>query len=72
MVIIQCAQRTPKGRDGDYVKYDDGTVYKSGTVEGHGMVPTVIYSGGGQLKEADRIIDDGVLLREAYGVAATE
>ena len=70
MVVIVLAQKSPKGRKGSYVKYNDGTVYAAGTVEGD--VPRVVYSGSGQLKEADRIIDDGVHKRTAYEVASKD
>ena len=70
MVIISLAQKSPKGRKGEYVKFDDGTVYASGTVGSERDPYVIVYSGSGQLKEADRIIDDGVAKRAAYHKAA--
>lgn len=69
MVIIECAQKTPKGRKGTYVKFDDGTVYVAGG-NFPADTPIITYSGSGQLKEADRIINDGIHKRAAYKVAA--
>lgn len=71
MVIIECAQKSPKGREGTYVKFNDGTVYAAGG-NFPADTPIITYSGSGQLKEADRIVDDGVNKRAAYGVAAED
>jgi hypothetical protein len=71
MVIIEVAQKSPKGREGLYVKFNDGTVYPAGG-NFPADTPIITYSGSGQLKEADRIVDDGVNKREAYEVAADD